>query len=362
MPLGDYHLFAAQCSVRDVESGIEFNELENDLGDSYFAQLLYGSEIGNRSWALTLPTLPDGTMDSNTVTGINGETLTRAQYIWDLFCETKVTGQPFAYQDPFTNQYYLVMFADKKLTYQRMLTKLYSTGINLKQVRLDGETVFEPARISQVWGSYNPANYPETAWPFPFSADVLPNDVQEGNLSGVGHFQANGTDVVAATSGSLPIIRFSNTTNNGILTAVDTGFGTAVLAKDIFLLMKMREATFSNDGGIISSNVGAVALLGDSGTTKFFDLGFGAGYEYRLDGVAFAESNQQAPMNVWGAVHIRYPTGFALTIPQIGKDRADATRHSEMDLAYLIILDELMPKSQIRQVDEFLAILKSKLA
>lgn len=342
-----YHLFQAQCSVRDSASSIEFNELENDLGDSYYDQMLYGSETGNRAWALTLPTLPDGTLDGNTVTGINGETLSRAEYIWDLFCETKVTGDPFVFQDPRNGQYYLVRFAESRLTLERMLTKLYSTGITLKQWRQDGESAFTPAVIPQTWAAYDAESFPGGfgfAW-----ADESENGNHLANVNG---------DVVAGTSGSLPIVRFSLTTNDGFLDSTIA----SVLAKDIFILMKMREATFSNFAGIMSADTGVVALLGDTGETKFFDLSFGANYQYRLDGLEYAENDQQAPMNEWGVVHLRHTDGIPLVNLQMGKDRGNAGRYAEMDVAYVIISDELFPKSTIREIDEFLAVWKSKLA
>lgn len=352
--INGYHLFQAQCSVRDVSSSIEFSELENDLGDSYYDQYLIGSETGNRAWALTLPTLPDGTLDSNTVTGINGETLTRAEYIWDLFCETKVTGEPFVFQDPRNSGYYLAMFADKKLTLERLLTKLYSTGIVIKQVRIDGVTVLQPQEFSQSIAVYDPANWTDPA-PFPFVGPIVLNSV-DTDLSNELIMDSGVSDVTQITVNDLPVLRFSNTTNNGVLTSLGT-----VLAKDIFLLMKMREATFSNDAGIVTAAVSVAALIGDSGTTKFYDLTFGSDYQYRLDGVEYDEDDQQAPMNAWGVVHIRHTSGFPLILPQIGKDRADATRHAEMDLAYAIFSDELFPKSKLREIDEMLAVMKAQL-
>jgi hypothetical protein len=351
MAFGDYHVFAVPCAVKDAEIGIMFSELENELGGGFYSQLLYGSENGERFWRLTLPTLTDSGMDSRTVTGINGETLTYAEYIWDLFCTQKVDGTPFAYRCPRNGNYYLVRFANRELTYQRMLTKLYSTGIELKQWRIEGETVFAASTIGS---AFDAESYPsfEGTW----DAEEPP----DSSVPFINSFGLIGGDVTDPTSGSRQILRFSATTNDGY---ISTGDAMSYEFFDVFLLMKMREATFSNTAGILTGDAAPnnAALVGASGTTKFFDFGFGAPYTYKLDGLAYAENDQQAPMNEWGIVHIRFANGITLDTPQIGKDRDFVGRFAELDLAYLILTDELLTTSTVREVMEYLSILKAQL-
>lgn len=355
--INGYHVFQIQCSVRELTGAIALSELENDLGDGYYDELLYGSETGTRRWALSFPTLPDGALESTTYTGINGEQLTRAEYLEDLFMETKVTGTPFVFQNPRNGGYYLVKFADPEYVFRKSLTKLYSAEVNLKQARIDGVTVLQPQEFSQVWGVYDAANFDlNTPYPFPYVGSVLEESGDLGDLSSDKHLDAAGTDVVAATVNGEPIVRFSNTTNNGFVAWTNSN-----VFYDIFLLMKMREATFSNNAGIVTADTVVAALVGASGTTKFFDFGFGANYQYRLNGVEYDENDQQAPMNTWGVVHIRHTDGFPIDNLQIGKDRDFAGRFAEMDLRIAVLSNSPLPKMKLREIDEMLNTMRSLL-
>lgn len=350
MALSDYHLWQLpERSSPEPEESIGFTELENDLGNGYYSQVLYGSNTGLRRWRLRLPTLADTSVLPNTVVGISGAAVSREEYLWELFCETKVTGQPFAFQSHRNGQYYLVRFADKELTYQKMRVKLYSSGIELKQVRVDGQTVFDPANISQTWSGYDPNDYPAFTGGWP-------------GTDGSNELFPLGTDVINAISGTRDIVRFSNTTNNGVLSSG----GSNVTIRDIIILMKVREATWSNNGGVVTGALAPnnAALVGSATTTKFFNLGFGSGYTYKLDGVEYAESDQQAPMNTWGVVHARFNAGgvgVPITNLQVGADRDFVGRFSEIDIAYLIISDSLFPTSALREIDEHLAIIRAGL-
>lgn len=349
MSLSDYHVFAIPTAIKDLEVGISFSELENDLGGGYYAQVLFGSANGERDWRLTMPTLT-GTLD-RTVTGINGETLSWEEYIWDLFCEQKVNGTPFALQDIRTGNYYLVRFADKKLTYSRMLVKLYSTGLELKQWRISGETVWQASELTGIQGWYSN----ESAWPAPFPGG-WGNVVGLGE--GVGTLVNTGNVAQTGTQNGLPILQFNvGATNDGFLLSESsfTDIASAGL-KEAFLVMKMREATFSNNAGVLTTESTAAALVGNTGTTKFFDLGL-TNFEYRLNNVLYTASNQQAPMNAWGIVHVRKTSGvFFNGKVQIGKDRDFAGRFAEMDVAEVLLFDSLQPMNIRREIIEHLAV------
>jgi hypothetical protein len=71
---------------------------------------------------------------------------------------------------------------------------------------------------------------------------------------------------------------------------------------------------------------------------------------------------QSSSISAWGAVHLRHTAGIPLTNLQMGRDRGNAGRYAEMDVAYVIISDSLFPKSTLREIDEFLAVLRSQLA
>lgn len=349
-----YHLFQGANSVKTASIGIGFTELRNNLGNGFRSQVLYGSSTGLRHWKLTLPTLADTSVLPNTYTGVNAESLSREMYIWDLYCNTRITGEPFAYQCPRDGRYYLVDFKDDSLEYsqENMYVKLYSTGVEIEQVREDGETIYAPQGLSGITDWYTRAEvFPETL-PFPVTSGWRNTAEDDGAVDGA---SVTGDVIsVAAQQNGHAIVRFNNTTNNGLLTRSGGPF----VIKEAFVVMKMREATFSNFAGIISGQAAPnnVALVGDSGTTKFTNLAL-SGSEYRLNNALLAASNQQAPMNVYGIVHIRYPTGVAITDNlQIGKDRDIAGRFAEADIGEIIIFDALQSRGTVLQIYEYLSI------
>jgi len=339
-----YHLWQLpELSSPEPSESIAFNTLRNDLGDGYRSQVLFGSNTGLRSWSLRLPTLASIDVLPNTVTGINGESVSREQYVWDLYCEQQVTGDPFVYTSPRNGQYYLVEFVDEKLTYEQARVKLYSTGLELRQVRISGETVFSVlATESQdstimTWlkgGDYDDGT---STWTAAYGASVSGN----GDV-----------DKETAIQNGLDIVRFSDTTNDGY---VATGLG-GLTVNDAFLVMKMRENTFSNNCGIFTGSAGSSQIiLGSSGTTKFQNPSL-TGYTYRKNGIEYAQTDLQAPMNTWAVVHVRYTTGWPLSGSdfQFGKDRNTAGTFAEMDLGEVIVYSGLQPTSNVREITEYL--------
>lgn len=350
-----YHLWQLSVdSSPEPTDEIEYTTLENELSDGYRATVLFGSNTGVRKWTLKFPTLASLEVLPLTVTDPNGALVSREEYVRSVYAENKL-GTPFAYTDPANGQYYLVDFEDKTLSMERMRVKIYSTGLTIKQRRLPGVTIFNAGAISQVWGAFKGEGFPY-AFPGPLG-DSWENQKHLGEISEVYQLATNATDVVAATVNLQKVVKFSNTTNNGVLSAA-----APITVREVFILMKMREATFSNFGGILTDNATGYVLIGDTGTTKFFNHSLGTGFFYELNGVEYIESNMQAPMNAWGVVHWRYPTGVPLASVQIGKDRLNATRHAEVDMNYLVISEQVLPQMTVRLIKESLNIRKKLLA
>lgn len=353
MPLtvGSYHLWQLPTdSSPEPEEGIEFSELRNDLGNGYRSQVLYGSNTGIRSWKLKLPTLAGSSLISPAVTGINGETVSREQYVWDLFCETKVTGEPFVYQSQRNGQYYLVEFADKRLSYEKTKVQLYSTGVELQQVRVDGVSVFSPELIE------SPDQYTPILW-------LIGSNYNDGSsewvASSSGAYVISGSgdvDKETAVQNGQDVVRLSDTTNDGFVGDV----AGPLSFKEAFIVMKMREATFSNNCGVFTDSgaAGTQVLLGTSGGTKFQNPGLSAtAFTYRKNGVEYAQSDLQAPMNTFGLVHVRYTTGYSLTTGfQFGKNRTSAGTFAEMDLGEIICFTSLLSVADSRELTEHLIV------
>lgn len=321
--------------------GIEFSELRNSLGNGYRAQVLYGSSSGLKKWKLTLPTLAHTSVLPNTYTDFNGASVGREEYIWSLYCEARVTGQPFAYQCPRTSQYYLVDFADDSLEYsqENMYVKLYSSGVELVQVRLDGETVFDFDAFTNQYGGYN---FDETT----HGAGVWTSGGSNTTIK----LAATGDVVFSANpQNGLNTVRLSGTANTGLLDLVTHpgGVPTGVSTTDALIVMKMREATFSNNAGIIAG-----ILVGDDTTTKFQSSLLSG--RYWLNSVEFGDADLQAPMNSWAVIHARFNS--AQFLARFGKDGPTAGTNAEVDFAQIILLPTNPSFHWVRDCIEALAV------
>ena len=342
----NYEIFAL-CANNSSEA-LAFNEFRADLGDGYRQQALYGAATGSRSWNLSYQNLAGSGYQQSV--SLDNHALSAAAYLQDLFARTKVSGKPFVVKSPVSGQYYLAEFADSSISFEKSLVKLFSVGINLRQVRLRGVTVFDPSKIAEVShfyqtpiaGATDGAGLPSSVWANSIAGgdnlDALTGITYETN-------EQNGRDIVRLTQG-------------GSTCALTTNPSTSFY--EAFLVMKYRTATFPNYNGIIANNdnsSGQPALDGNQGTNKFFNFGFGSSYSYRLNGLDYPESNQVAPMNAFGLVHIRNTTGW--TMPQglvFGKDRPSVypLRKSNVDFGEIVICREPLTASAGLEMEEYL--------
>lgn len=196
------------------------------------------------------------------------------------------------------------------------------------------------------WGHWAPDSW--------FSPGPNPGWLNKLNNPVVDIMATGGTDVdQTGTLNTYPTVQFSLTTNDGFLTSAMAP--SSAVIREIFVVMKMREATFSNFAGIITGPDTSIQppLVGDQGTTKFIDLGY-TGQEYRLDNTLYANNDMQAPMNTWGIVHLRYPVGWGFFEVQFGKDRDFVGRFAEVDMAEVLMFSALQPTKTVEQIYEYL--------
>lgn len=345
-----YHLWQLHAeSAREVSPSVEFNEVRNDLGDGYRAQVMYGSDTGIRSWSLTLPSLAGSGVSVPTVTSITGATVSREQYLWDLYKDTRTTGKPFVFICPHDNQYYLTDFTDKRLRYDKTFRqKLYSTGIELGQVREKGETIFNVAQMSSyVAGEagnewYTEASHSISAWRQVFYAGLSSAPQFDTTNCTLAANPQNGHNTVRFTAGSS-----SEMTHNKL------GSPNNLTVYDLILVMKVREATFTGNAGIVN-NAGATDYLrGASGTALFSNLGL-FNFEYRLNGALYDQTAMAAPMNVWGVVHLRFIGLAGQTMSALTIGQSIASVYSNIDIGEIRITPSLTPMSDIRAYTESL--------
>jgi len=331
------HVFGARCAIRDSDEGLMFEEFANDFGGRFRSRTLFGSLAGNKDWQIGMPTLQGATL-SPAITSVSGGTTTFERYVYELFHYNKTTGEPFVYQCPRTDQYYLAEFADERLSYQRMLTKLYSTSLKIQQVRVPGVSVFDPANVQELWAHYDPEDFTGSSWP-----DGTGNGNNLPTVSGdVQH--------IANAKGGRRVVRLNASSGSGFISST-----LDVTAYDIIAVVSIREATFSNFGGLVTGDVATKALVGDTGETRFYYFAENDPYQYWMNGVEYDKTDMQAPMNTYGIVHIKFPNGHPLVNLQLGKDRDYSGRFTKADLGDVMISSEPMPLNIVAETVEHLA-------
>lgn len=343
--INGWELFQLPCGKESGET-VGYAEFVNPLGaDGHVASVLYGADTGLRRFNLPYDGLAGYTSQSSITVG--GVTMSKAKYIRDLFRRHKVSGVPFVIQSVENNNYYLARFDESEQSLTRKLTAMYATQINLVQERIDGVTVFDPLKMSGVWSWWKGDLYTEIVNE---ATTTYRWTDQTGQLHYVDGTSTTNLTHVADVHNGLGVFRF----NAGVSPNGYFSRNLSPVIYEAFLLMKMREATFSNYAGILTANTGTAALLGDNGTTKFFNQSIGSAYEYRKNSVLFPENDQQAPMNEFGLVHLRFQNGIGLANLQIGKDRAATDRYAKMDLLGGLLLTTLNPLSDSLECAEHL--------
>jgi hypothetical protein len=101
----------------------------------------------------------------------------------------------------------------------------------------------------------------------------------------------------------------------------------SVTWKHLFILASAEGTTFNQNRGLVSGPTSGDALTSNNSGDTFFNFGFGSDYQYRKSGVAFAESNQKAPMSATHQIlELRRTAGVTMDGIQIGKQRNLAGR------------------------------------
>lgn len=335
--INGYELFQ-YCLGKEPGEAISFSELENSLGDGYFSQVLFGSATGNRRWTLNYPYLPGASAQASVT--VNGVIMTPEAYIWDLFCRQKRTGRPFVIKSARNEQYYLAKFAQRELEYTRYVTKLYSSTLELEQVRVDDVTVFDIGQMPNVWGWYDAA-----ALDF---GDGLAID-----KSSAGHDLTIHGDVIVSDTD----VSFNSLLGEVEEPGGDGGYlnwtGSMSFREGLFVI-KNRGPVWENHGGILTAAADTAVLVGLDETTKFYNLELGATFKYRKNWVEYAQANQQAPMEEYGLVHVRSSAGITLLNPQIGKDRNFAGRFARVDMKEIVLFNAGLPESDLLECSDAL--------
>lgn len=105
------------------------------------------------------------------------------------------------------------------------------------------------------------------------------------------------------------------------------GYTGAVTVKHLFVLASADEATFGAFRGLFTGASSNSILVGNSGTTKMFDLSADFTSTYRKNDTVYAHADQQAAMSGNFALYeVQIPGGVNLSAIQVGQQYADTTR------------------------------------
>lgn len=154
--------------------------------------------------------------------------------------------------------------------------------------------------------------------------DIVPTDVLEFwhqyKFGESGHqviydYSGNGRHISCAVSGA-PVLTtnvingqpgwYFNGTSNGLTTSASITFD----LKHLFILLKVDEATFTDENVLLSSSGSSPVLTSDASTTEWIDLGGTS--TYRKNDTLFSDGDWQAPMNAFGLLEIQIPSGISL--------------------------------------------------
>jgi hypothetical protein len=340
--LSDYQVLSlVGLEIDDVSRRSE--RLTANFGGGYGATALVGSPGGLHTWRLSSGALPD---DASYGYLING--LPRFEYYWEFFTTHTTTRDVFEIE--FRGKRYHASFVQDEQTASMYSIDLFSMeGVEIRQRKVKGirywsdGSIFDLDSLPGMFSWHTPDGFPG-----PFGL-AWSNSLTNGNQP-LSDFGADG-DVIAVPDeqNGLQVTRFNSVSGGGFLYGPENP-----TIYEAMFVMKVNEAAFSSGAGLITNDVGVPFVFGSNGNTKWNNNSLGSNYEYRFNNVVKLESNQTAPMNVWGVVHARYNGGITLSNLQIGK-RTDATGTLlKADIGEILLSEAAWTDAQINDLYNYL--------
>lgn len=288
------------------------------FGGGRGAYAVVGPTHGLHGWTLSAGVLPDNDQDE-----INN--VSRFEYYYEFF-KARTTGDEEVFIIEWRNRRWHAAFVEDNVSYETFTSDLYAGGVEIEQRTVEGYSynadgsLFVPSDINGLMSWYRVSS--------DSSAVAMPD------LSG------NGRDLIGelpmperTTNGGIPVFRWNGTNDNPFVGpdsySVTHIFAVACAANAVFPASPAARGLFSGTTAGI--------LAGVASDTKFFDMGYGANFAYKLNGTLYADNNAQAPMDgELGVIECKFPSTIGIDGLQIGYDRAFTGRIWEGDWAYWI--------------------------
>lgn len=319
----------SKASFGVSESWATDGEVVSNFGGGFYNVLNIGNPGGLRSWNVKFGVLNESKFLTN-------DSLTQSEilYLYNFFREHKWSGEPFIMTSPVNGQKFHAWFFESAITLEKFTFKLWTTGLNIRQVRVSGQTAYDPSALAPAM-HYKPdgMNIAGNFWT---------------DLSGNGRtLVATGTQPVYSAGAQNGYPAFVWDTTRAPLAVPGTFSYNFVHA---FIVAKFGSGTFPNTGGqndypgLITETSGNGFLVGNRADTKFFNSNFSSGrtLEYRYNGKLVNspyESNQTAPMTKFALVELSFTGGSSLAANsfQVGQDRANTDRRGAWSVCEIIV-------------------------
>lgn len=344
MPLLSDYRELSLVGLEIDEVGWKGTRLRAEFGGGYGAFALpLGNSGGLHRWTLSSGALPDDDAYQNLIEGVP-----RFQYYFDFF-KDHTEGDEEIFMIEFRGKYYHAAFAEPEISAGMETIDLFTMdGVEIIQRKVSGILYDTDGSILFPWMEFD-SNDLVTVHELADGNEVPlwydHNRDDHNDFSGTSTPPHEPTLQTNEVNG-LPVARFDGANDD-----LSLGPNNDATLYDIFFVLKVRASTFANDCGILSDPTDDDILVGDSGTTKFQDLSL-TNYEYRKDGVLYADNNQQAPMNEYGVIHLRFADGitFGGSIIAIGVALAGAGTNAAIDLAKIIGYDAALTARQFENL------------
>ena len=326
MHLTEYQTLSTEgMNIDTVAHGAEV--IEADFGSGYRESARVGDVGGTQMFALSAGVLPDHSDYGHLIDGVP-----RFEYYYEFWKTHVLThgGRPFIIEH--RGLKYMVDFdPSENFTYEMFTADLMGAGVNLRQRRvrgvyyLDDGSLFDPADITGIQAWY--AAEVSSA----LTAPDLTNNVLDLDMDNTGP--------------PLPTLGTNGDYDVWTFDGVDDGIfshGTNFPLSHGFLVACFEDAAFNSlNEGLISTNTNYAIFLGDGAGDEWFDVGYGAGFEYKKNGTAFANATADAPMGGTLAIlEFEFTTPITADGFQIGQDRGNATRLWKGDVAEVILVND----------------------
>ena len=323
---------------------LDVERLTAKFGAGYRRSAAVGPTSGLWGWELASGALPDDEDYGNLIDGVP-----RFEYYETFFRDHTVGDAGDIFQIDFRGKKYHAAFASNSISGNMHTYDVFDlSGVALEMARSEGIAYADDGSILRPWAWLAGRGVTGLA----DGANVSPT---LADTSGSGHdFTTHGISTARPTYqtnevNSLPIVQFlQNNASRDVSSSPVTLY-------DVFFVMKVRDATFDANQNEMLADGGTTDLLKGSSTRTYWANLSLSNYEYRKNGTLYVASNQQAPMQAYGVVHLRFTAGVSFVdAVQICAGTNGNNHGCPVDLGEALFFDRSLSSAEYDRVTRML--------